>query len=357
LTNRFEDVSVEALLGRPVVDVATSFGGYLAGATVLVTGAGGSIGAVLCARLAQLDVGELVLVDQAEAPLLAVARSLQRQVRGIPVLADIRSPARALELFERHRPAVVFHAAAYKHVPLLEASPVEAAATNVLGTQSIVDAARVVGVDRLVLFSTDKAVQPTSVLGQTKAVAEWVVASAGERAHGRYAALRLGNVVDSAGSILPVLREQLAGGTPLTVTDARATRYLMTAGEAAGLAVVAGALADSESVFLLDVGPPVPVVELAGRYASAETGLEIEFVGLRAGERLHEHMCWPGDELSPTPCEHVLRAPLHRVDPTWLEARLTALALHVERASAPEVRALLSEMHATAEPQRSYVNA
>ena len=347
---RSENVSVEALLGRRVVDVAAAkFGEYLLGAAVLVTGAAGSIGTELCALLARLGVGQLVLVDQAEASLVAVARSLQRDcgLACVPVLADIRSRSRSFEVFETYRPDVVFHAAAYKHVSLLEASPSEAAATNVIGTQSVVDAAGVVGVQRFVLFSTDKAVQAASILGQTKSVAEWVVAGAGESAlQGRFATVRLVNVIDSAGSILPLFREQLARGVPLTVTDERATRYLMTAGEAAGLAVVAGALADSESVFFLDSGPPVSVLDLASRLASA--GVDIEFVGLRAGERLHERLCWSGDELSATPCEQVLRAPMHRVDPIWLEAQLAALARCVERASAAGIRSLLAEMQATA---------
>lgn len=350
MTRRAEDVPVEALLGRPVADVASAeFGEYLTGAAVLVTGAGGSIGAELCARLVRLGVGRLVLVDQAEASLLAATRSVECAA-AVPVLADIRGRSRALELFKRFRPDVVFHAAAYKQVPLLEASPVEAAATNILGTQSVVDASRAAGVERFVLFSTDKAVQPANILGRTKRVAEWIVASAAQQ---RYGAVRLGNVIDSSGSCLPLFREQLAGGGPLTVTDERATRYLMTGGEAAGLAVVAGALADSESVFFLDSGPPVSVLDLAGRFAAVAAGREIEFVGLRAGERLHEQMCWRGEEPSPTPCRHVLRAPMHRVDPSWLEQQLAVLAQHVERASAAEVRALLTEMHAAAELERS----
>jgi FlaA1/EpsC-like NDP-sugar epimerase len=232
---RAEDVSVDTLLGRSVIDVASGeFGEYLANATVLVTGAGGSVGAELCGRLAQLRVRELVLVDQAEASLLGAARSLQQNLeftRGVAVLADIKSRTRAAEVFERHRPDVVFHAAAYKQVPLLEAFPVEGVATNILGTKSVVDAARRVGVSRFVLFSTDKAVQPTSILGQTKCIAEWIVATAGHgTAHGRYATVRLGNVIDSAGSILPIFRQQLAGRGPVTVTHRRATRYLMTAG-------------------------------------------------------------------------------------------------------------------------------
>jgi FlaA1/EpsC-like NDP-sugar epimerase len=352
LTRGAGDVSVEALLGRKVVNVgAATFGDYLAGAAVLVTGAGGSIGAELCARLAQLGVRQIVLVDQAEAPLLAAARSLERSgfAACVPVLADIRSRSRTLELFEGHRPDIVFHAAAYKHVPLLEDAPVEAVATNILGTQSVVDASRLSGVERFVVFSTDKAVRPASILGRTKRVAELIVAGAAQQSYG---VVRLGNVIDSSGSCLPLFREQLADGRPLTVTDRRATRYLMTAGEAAGLAVVAGALVDSQSVFFLDTGPPVSVLDLAGSFAGTAAGHEIEFVGLRAGERLHEHMCWPDEEPSPTPCRHVLRAPMHRVDPAWLERQLTALDGHVQRASAAGVRGLLAEMQAEAELER-----
>jgi FlaA1/EpsC-like NDP-sugar epimerase len=267
---------------------------------------------------------------------------------GVAVLADIKSRPRAIEVFERHRPDVVFHAAAYKQVPLLEEFPVEGAATNVLGTKSIIDAARRVDAGCFVLFSTDKAVQPTSILGQTKSVAEWIVATAGDdAAHGRYAAVRLGNVVDSAGSILPIFRRQVAGGGPVTVTDRQATRYLITAGEAAGLAIVAGALADSKGVFLLDSGPPVSILDLARRVASAAPGdVDVDFVGLRAGERLHEHLCWHGDDTSGTPCERVLRSPMRRVDPAWLNGWLAVLARHVQGASAAGVRAALAEMHA-----------
>jgi FlaA1/EpsC-like NDP-sugar epimerase len=359
--SRAEAVSVETLLGRPVVDVGSdAFGEYLAGATVLVTGAGGSVGAELCAQLARLGVGELVLLDQAEASLLEVARALERELRfanGVPVLADIRSRARVAEVFGRHRPGVVFHAAAYKHVPLLEAFPVEGVATNVLGTASVVDAARDAGVERFVLFSTDKAVQPTSILGQTKAVAEWIVANANadpEAAGGRYAAVRFGNVADSAGSILPIFRSQVANGGPVTVTDARATRYLITAGEAAGLAIVAGELADSSSIFWLDSGPPVCVLDLARRLASAASqDVEIDFIGLRAGERLHEQLSWKGEDVATTVCDRVLRSPLRSVDPAWLSGWLAVLARDVERASAAGVRAALAEMHEEADPLRA----
>ena len=346
-----EEISVETLLGRSVVDVDDAkFADYIAEATVLVTGAGGSLGAELCARLTQLGAGELILVDQAEASLVELATALRYDhgfANAVPVLADIRSAARAVEVFERHRPDVVFHTAAYKQVPLLEAHPVEAVATNVLATKCIVDAAGRVGVERFVLFSTDKAVQPASILGQTKAVAEWIVSTAGREATAaRYASVRLGNVVDSSGSTLPLFRWQVARGGPVTVTHPKVTRYMMTAGEAAGLAIVAGALADSNGIFCLDMGPPVSVLDLARRLARATSrDVAIDFVGLRAGERLHEQLFWENDEIVGTPCERVLRSTMRQVDPTWLNAAIAVLARHVERASAAGVRAALAEMH------------
>lgn len=349
------NVSIETLLGRTVVDVVRQgFGGYLADASVLVTGAGGSVGAELCARLARLNVRELVLVDQSEVSLLGTARSVQQTLeRGScrAVLADVKSRTRTLAVFERYRPDVVFHAAAYKHVPLLEAFPIEAVATNVVGTKNVVDAARRVGVRRLVLFSTDKAVQPTNILGQTKGIAEWIVADAAtDSPHARFAAVRLGNVIDSGGSILPIFRQQLADGGPVTITHRRAARYLMTAGEAAGVAIVGGALADSDSVYFLDTGPPVLVLDLARRLASAAArDVDIEIVGLRPGERLREQLCWSGDDVSRTPCERVLRSPMHRVEPAWLRRSLALLARHVEHASAAGVREVLGQMHAAPE--------
>jgi FlaA1/EpsC-like NDP-sugar epimerase len=336
------------LLGRPVVDVGGGeLSGYLAGATVLVTGAGGSVGAELCARLTRLAVGRLVLVDHAEAALAALAAALRDEVgfaEATPVLADVQARARMWDVLERHRPDVVFHAAAYKQVPLLEASPVEGVATNVLGTKSIVEAARRAGVERLVLFSTDKAVEPVNVLGETKALAEWIVAAGYGTARMRCAAVRLGNVVDSAGSVLPLFRRQIVHGGPLTLTHPEVTRYLITAGEAAGLAIAAGALAGSTGVFWLDSGPPVRVADLARRLVRAAAArVEVEFVGLRPGERLHESLCWPGDEVVGTPCANVLGSRPHRVDPAWLDARIEVLARNVELASAAGVRAALAE--------------
>jgi nucleoside-diphosphate-sugar epimerase/SAM-dependent methyltransferase len=346
---RSHEASVEVLLGRPALDVDDGrFAEYLAGATVLVTGAAGFVGSHLCARIARLGARELVLVDQAEAALSELMTDL-RYDHGVcvpvPVLADIRNRARTIEVFERYRPAVVFHAAAYKQVPLLEASPVEAVANNVLGTKWVVDAACRVDVERFVMFSTDKAVRPTSVLGRTKAIAEWIVSAAGraQGRHGRYASIRLANVVDSPGSILPLFRRQVASGGPVTVTHPHATRYLMTAGEAAGLAVVAGALADSCGIFWLDLGPPVRVLDFARRLIDVSPyNVEIEFLGLRSGERMHEQLCHRDEDSIATACERLFRSSIRAVDSLWLDSWLAELAEHVDRASASGVRAALA---------------
>jgi FlaA1/EpsC-like NDP-sugar epimerase len=200
-------------------------------------------------------------------------------------------------------------------------------------------------VARLVLFSTDKAVRPRSVLGQTKAVAEWVVAAAGRASGGRYTSVRLANVLDSAGSIVPMFRSQVAAGRSVTVTHPDATRYLITDAEAAGLAVVAGALGDPGAVYWLDAGDPVSVLDLARRVAAGAGGdFAVDYVGLRPGENLHERLFDPDDEPTPTGCEGVWSSPLPAVDPGWLESRLDVLAGHVGSASPAGVRAVLAEL-------------
>ncbi|MEP6910454.1 MAG: SDR family NAD(P)-dependent oxidoreductase [Actinomycetota bacterium] len=328
---------------------------------VLVTGAAGSLGTRLASRLARLGAGSLVLVDNAEAPLVELATSLREEgiVDAVPVLADIRSAHRALDVVARYQPDIVFHVAAYKQLPLLEAFPVEGVAANILGTKHMVDAAGSLGVERFVLFSTDKAVQPTCILGQTKAIAELIVATAGyDTPERRYTSVRLGNVVDSAGSILPLFRRQIARGGPLTVTDPRATRYLMTSAEAVGLAIVAGAVGDSDGVYWLDLDPPVRVLELAWRLVRASsTDVGIDFVGLRDGESLHEQLFTPSDEIATTACDRVYRSTLARVDPAWLTAWIAVLERHVDRASSVGVRATLAEMHAAPRVERTASDA
>lgn len=344
-------VPADALLGRPAFVVeAGPFTDYLAGTVVAVTGAAGSVGGALSKRLARLAVRELVLIDQSEAGLVDLARELEQDDAGArvtPVLADIRNRPRIASVLARHRPEVVFHAAAYKQVPLLEDSPAEAVAVNVLGTEAIVDAACAASVRRFVLFSTDKAVHPTNVLGQTKAIGEWIVAGAAHGApHVRFAAIRLGNVADSAGSILPVLRRQVANGGPVTITHPDVTRFLMTVDEAVSLAVLAGAFADSASIYWLDLRPAVRIVDLVRRLAGDAAGrVPIEFIGLRPGERISERLVWEDDTIEPTLSDRVFRSPLRGVPGERLEACLAELGRQVERASAPGIRAVLAELH------------
>jgi FlaA1/EpsC-like NDP-sugar epimerase len=313
-------------------------------------------------QLARLRVGKLVLVDQTEASLVELVTTLREDhgfYDSVPALVDIRSARRVAAVFDRHRPDVVFHAAANKHVPLVEAQPLEGVASNVLGTENMVEAARRSGVERFVLFSTDKAVDAESVLGQTKGVAEWIVAAARrDGVDGRYVAVRLGNVVDSSGSVLPLFRRQIARGGPVTVTHPEMTRYLMTAREAAGLAIVAGALADSAGIFWLDVGPPVRVLTLARRLArSRSVEVSIDFVGLRAGERLHEHMLWRDDTVEATACPGVFRSPLRRVDPCWLADSIVALQEYVADGAEDDVRRQLAAMHAAPPAQVAVAGA
>lgn len=345
-------VSPSAVLGREVVELGEErFAGYLAGARVLVTGAGGSLGRALARRLTGIGVETLVLVDQGEAALAEAHDELGHLdpgVRVVAVLADLRSASRSRALLAEHAPEAVFHAAAYKVVPLVEASPLEAVATNVLATEALVDASLEAGVARFVLFTTDKAVRPVSVLGRTKAAAECIVGTAARRADlARFACIRLGNVVDSAGSMLPLVRRRLAADRPVPITDARVTRYLMTADEAVALAVAAGGLAGSGEVFRLDMGPPVRVLDAARTVAEASAnghGATIELVGLRPGEKLHEELDEPGEPVERVGREPIFRSAARYADADWLAGRLDGLRAAVTEADALAARRELARL-------------
>jgi FlaA1/EpsC-like NDP-sugar epimerase len=287
----------------------------------------------------------LVLVDSAEAPLVELVTTLRAEggSEAVPVLADIRNAARMSDVLAKHRPDVVFHTAAYKHVPLLEAHPSEAAATNVLGTKNVVEAACAVGVGRFVSFSTDKAARPANVLGRTKAAAELVVAAAADVVPGsRYSSIRLANVAEAPGGILECFRRQASRGGPLTVTDPQATRLLMTSVEAVALAFIAGGLDGLDEVLWLDVGPPVRILELA-RAIVAGRDIDIELVGLRPGESLREESFSDGDRIA-TRCDRVFAAALPRVDRIWLDAWTSELAELVDQASDEHVGQALNAL-------------
>ena len=312
LASQLREVQVEDVLGRAPVDLdLASIASYVGNETVLVTGAGGSIGSELCRQLVTLGPRRLILVDHAENNLFEIDRELvhEREFTAVvPVLADVKNRAKLRQVFGDYEPSVVFHAAAYKHVPLIEANPLEAVRNNVLATRVATEVAEAVGTRVFVLVSTDKAVDPRNVLGQSKALCEWLVSAAARQSHGtRFLSVRFGNVLASSGSVIPLFRRQITRGGPVTVTHPEMTRYFMTIPEAAQLIIQAGALATGGEVYVLDMGEPVKIVDLArnmirlsGR--EPEVDIAIEFTGVRPGEKLHEAL-W-GEEESPERTQH-----------------------------------------------------
>ncbi|MDW3215087.1 MAG: nucleoside-diphosphate sugar epimerase/dehydratase [Ilumatobacteraceae bacterium] len=293
-------VSEADLLGRRPADIdADAVSDYITGKRVLVTGAGGSIGSELCRQLARFEPASLMKLDRDESGLHAVQLSIHGRALldgNDLLLGDIRDRDRLFELFEEHRPEVVFHAAALKHLPLLEAAPQEGWKTNVVGTQNVLDAAEHVGVTHFVNVSTDKAANPTSVLGYTKQLTERLTAHKGATAPGTYVSVRFGNVLGSRGSVLPAFREQARRGGPITVTHPDITRYFMLVEEAALLVINAGAIGRDGEVLVLDMGEPVKIADVAKRFAEQHTPpLEIVFTGLRQGEKLHEDLIADGE--------------------------------------------------------------
>ncbi|GGM42567.1 dTDP-glucose 4,6-dehydratase [Microbacterium saperdae] len=287
------DISIEDLIGRHPVDTNVELiAGYVTGRRVLVTGAGGSIGSELCRQLAKYGPSELIMLDRDETGLQMA--QLGTSGHGLldskdVVLADIRENDTLRDIFSERRPEVVFHAAALKHLPMLEQYPDEAWKTNVLGTLNVLNAAREVGVDTFVNISTDKAANPTSVLGHSKRVAEKLTAWAGEETGMRYLSVRFGNVIGSRGSMLPTFQTLIEAGGPITVTHPDVTRYFMTIPEACQLVIQAGGIGRAGEVLILDMGEPVSILEVAKRMiAMSGKKIEIVFTGLRHGEKLHE---------------------------------------------------------------------
>jgi len=287
-------VTTAEVLGRESTDIDTdAVKQYVSGRRVMVTGAGGSIGSELCRQLARFSPAALVMLDRDESGLHAVQLSIDGRGLlddGNLVLADIRDAERVREVFRTHQPEIVFHAAALKHLPLLEHAPDEAWKTNVLGTHTVLEAAVEAGVATFVNISTDKAAEPVSVLGVSKRITERLTA---HRAVGgaRYMSVRFGNVLGSRGSVLATFRAQAETGGPITVTHPEVTRYFMTVGEAVRLTIYAGAIGAPGEVMVLDMGKPVRIVDVAQRFANQHTPpLEIVFTGLRPGEKLHEDL-------------------------------------------------------------------
>ncbi|MCU0927315.1 MAG: polysaccharide biosynthesis protein, partial [Hydrogenophaga sp.] len=304
-------IELEDLLGRaPVALDEQGLSNLIAGQTVLVTGAGGSIGSELCRQIARFGVARLVCVDVSEYAIYQLEQELREahpQMQGLYYTANVREPERLLAVAQQHRPAVVFHAAAYKHVPLMESlNEIEALRTNVLGTLNAARMAGQVGAQRFVLISTDKAVNPTNVMGASKRLAEQVLqAVADEFPATRYMAVRFGNVLGSSGSVVPLFTQQIARGGPVTVTHPDIVRYFMTIPEAAQLVLQAGLMGQTRQIFVLDMGEPVKIVELARLLirlsGQTEQDVPITFTGLRPGEKLFEELLASDETTEPTP--------------------------------------------------------
>ncbi len=296
---RIREVTIEDLLGREAVELdLEAIGRFLCGKRVLVTGAGGSIGSELCRQVARFDPDQLILLEQAENPLFEIDSELRREhpnIDAAPVIADICDSHRVDLVFSRFRPQVVFHAAAHKHVPMMEWNPGEALKNNVFGTKKVADAADRFGTEAFVMISTDKAVNPTSIMGASKRVAEIYVQALARRSKTKYVAVRFGNVLGSAGSVIPTFKEQIRRGGPVTVTHQEMKRYFMTIPEACQLVMEAATMGLGGEIFVLDMGEPVRIADLARDLIrlsglAPDRDIPIRIIGRRAGEKLQEEL-------------------------------------------------------------------
>jgi FlaA1/EpsC-like NDP-sugar epimerase len=360
-----KELDIEDLLGRePVPPNPLMMAKNTTGKVVLVTGAGGSIGSELCRQILKAQPARLLLVELTEFALYAIEQDLQKQLQAeggstelVPLLADVRSAARMAEIMRTWRPHAVYHAAAYKHVPLVEHNPAEGLRNNVLGTLNAAEQALTHGVSEFVLISTDKAVRPTNVMGASKRLAEMVLQAIAQRSSQsktRFSMVRFGNVLGSSGSVVPLFRQQIQQGGPITLTDARITRYFMTIPEAAQLVIQAGAMASGGDVFVLDMGESVKIMDLARRMielsgltvqdnANPDGDIAIEVTGLRPGEKLYEELLI-GDNPMPTQHARIMKA--HEEFLPWLElqAQLTELMQAVETNNVPAMRAHIQHL-------------
>ena len=351
--SQLREVSLGDLLGREAVDMDTaSIADYIEGRRVLVTGAGGSIGSELCRQIMQFQPAELLLLGKGENSIFTIHQELKRRpepVKLTPIIADIRDKQRLTNIFEKHRPQVVFHAAAHKHVPLMENNVSEAITNNVGGTQNVACLADEYGVERFVLVSSDKAVNPTSVMGATKRIAELVVQDLAQRSQTKFVAVRFGNVLDSRGSVLPTWRQQIAAGGPVTVTHPEATRYFMLIPEAVQLIIQAGAIGSQGHIFVLDMGKPIKIVDLAAdliKLSGLRPGqdIAIEFVGLRPGEKLYEELLTAEEGLTKTMYRKIFVGKPQLIDHSLLSHELKTVFQAATRDDEGTIRASLDSL-------------
>lgn len=349
------EVRIDDLLSRDPVPPSLSLEdlrSHYSGKRVLVTGAGGSIGAELCRQLAQMGVARLYLGERDETNLFEIERELveQRPPHGLvaPVLLDVMDSKALERVFKELQPQVVFHAAAYKHVPMMERFPWEAVRNNVFATKQLAELAVEHGVETFVMISTDKAINPTSVMGATKRFAEQLVQEIASRSSTRFSCVRFGNVLGSRGSVVGIFRDQIARGGPVTVTHPEATRYFMTIPEAANLVIQSGTLGANGDVFLLDMGEPVKIIDLARQMIRlsgfTEAEIPVKIVGTRPGEKLFEELSTTAENLSPTELRKIFRCRPTALDAGRLNQLVERLSFVVRSRESDGVRDVLRDL-------------
>ena len=346
------EVKIEDLLGREPVDLdMEGIQGYLENRVVLVTGGGGSIGAELCRQIAVLKPKKLLILDNYENNAYAIQNEIINsypQLNLYTIIASVREKDRLESIFEEHHPDVVFHAAAHKHVPLMEANPGEAVKNNIFGTRNVAECADAYGTKRFILISTDKAVNPTNIMGASKRVAEMVIQAMDKVSETEFIAVRFGNVLGSNGSVIPLFKEQIEKGGPVTVTHEEVTRFFMTIPEAVQLVLQTGSMAQGGEIFVLDMGEPVKIIDLARNLIrlsgfEPDVDIKIEVVGLRPGEKLYEELLLEGEGLENTCHEKIfVGQPLHR-DFKFLQRELEILAERL-KADPAELKEYMEKM-------------
>jgi len=369
--NVIREVAYRDLLGRETVKLDEKMiSEYIRGRQVVVTGAGGSIGSELCRQICRFDPGAIVLFERAESPLYEIDLELRKtcgHLNIVPVLGDIRDKNHLRKIFDSLKPQTVFHAAAYKHVPMLEIQPWKALENNILGTLNLIDVSNEFGTERFVLVSTDKAVRAANVMGASKRVAEMIALNRNscQTSRTQFMAVRFGNVVGSVGSVVPLFKKQIEEGGPVTVTHPEVTRYFMTIREASQLILQAGAMGQGGEIFILDMGTPVKIVDMARdliRLSGFEpdVDIKIEFIGLRPGEKLYEELITADENAQPTQHPKILMLKGAACDMGQLNVKIQELASLAAAQDAAQIRFKLQEIvpdYAPSEPSASQTRA
>ena len=347
------EVSYEDLLGRDPIDLdLKSIGDYLKDRVILVTGAGGSIGSELCRQIAQFKPKNLILFDKTENSLFHAEMEFRHRFPNLsitPILGSVQHWALLEKLFLHHKPQVVFHAAAFKHVPIVELNPWEGVLNNIMGTKSIAEASHRFGVERFILVSTDKAVRPSSVMGATKRVAEMATCCYGASNASRFLAVRFGNVIGSEGSVVHLFKRQIERFGPVTVTHREMTRYFMTIPEACKLILQAGALGEGGEIFILDMGTPIKIMDMAKDLIrrsgfKPDVDIEIKEIGLRPGEKLHEELITEGEGIVRTPHGKIFVLRGNNCDQKWLNQGIKELVHLAKEQDANGIKLKLKEI-------------